>query len=55
LFYHFSFISATRAALMEHMESCLRHRSEIVVYEAAKSICFMKNVTSKELIPAVSG
>ena len=46
---------ATRAALMEHLESCLRHRSEIVVYEAAKAICFLKNATAKELIPAVSG
>ena len=46
---------ATRAALMEHLESCLRHRSEIVVYEAAKAICFSKNAPSKELIVAVSG
>jgi len=27
----------------------------MIVYEAARSICNMRNVTSKELYPAVSG
>ena len=40
--------------LFEFIESCLRHKSEMVIYEAAHAIVSMKNTTAKELAPAVS-
>ncbi|ELU14014.1 hypothetical protein CAPTEDRAFT_162815 [Capitella teleta] len=40
--------------MFEFIESCLRHKSEMVIYEAAHAIVNMKNTTAKELAPAVS-
>lgn len=39
----------------EHLEGWLRHKNDMVVYEAARAICNLKDVTQKELFPAVSG
>jgi len=36
------------------IESCLRHKSEMVIYEAAHAIVNMKETTPKDLAPAVS-
>ncbi|EGF78626.1 hypothetical protein BATDEDRAFT_35627 [Batrachochytrium dendrobatidis JAM81] len=41
-------------AFYEYLESWLRHKNDMVVYEAARAICSLKNVTPKELFPAVS-
>jgi len=38
----------------DFVESCLRHKSEMVIYEAAHAIVNMKSTTSRELVPAVS-
>jgi len=43
-----------RARSYDYLESCLRHKSEIVIYEAARGICNLRNVGSKELTPAIS-
>lgn len=40
--------------LFEFIESCLRHKSEMVIYEAAHAIVNLKSTTSRELAPAVS-
>lgn len=40
--------------LLNFLEMCLRHKSELVVYEAARAICNLKNVTNRELIPSLS-
>ena len=40
--------------MFEFIESCLRHKSEMVIYEAAHAIVNMKRTTAKELAPAVS-
>jgi len=40
---------------MEYLETCLRQKSEMVIFEAARAICSLKNVTPKELTPAISG
>jgi len=40
--------------LSEFLESCLRHKSELVIYEAARALVNLKNVKSKDLDPAVS-
>lgn len=38
----------------DFIESCLRHKSEMVIYEAAHAIVNMRNTTAKDLAPAVS-
>jgi len=40
--------------MFDLIESCLRHKSEIVIYEAAHAIVSMKHTSGKELAPAVS-
>lgn len=40
--------------LFDFIESCLRHKSEMVIYEAAHAIVNLKHTTSRELAPAVS-
>ncbi|XP_022099738.1 coatomer subunit gamma-2-like [Acanthaster planci] len=40
--------------LFDFIEGCLRHKSEMVIYEAAHAIVNMKNTTARELAPAVS-
>lgn len=40
--------------MYDTLESLLRHKSDMVVYEAARAICALKNVSGKELYPAVS-
>lgn len=41
-------------ALFEYLESCLRHKSEVVIFEAARAICGLPRVTSRELSPAIN-
>jgi coatomer protein complex subunit gamma len=36
------------------LEASLRHKSEMVVYEAAKSICALPNIEPQELTPAIN-
>lgn len=38
----------------DYLESCLRNKSEIVIFEAARAICNMRDVTTRELTPAVT-
>ena len=38
----------------DFLESCLRHKSEVVIFEAARAICNMRDVTTRELTPAVT-
>ena len=35
----------------DFLESCLRHKGEMVIFEAARAICNLKDVTSRELAP----
>jgi coatomer protein complex subunit gamma len=35
------------AALFEYLESCLRHKSEVVIFEAARAICALPKVWRK--------
>ena len=41
--------------MYEHLENWLRNKNDMVVYEAARSICEVKDVSAKELFPAVTG
>lgn len=38
----------------DFLESCLRHKQDTVMVEAARAICNMKHVTTRELTPAVT-
>lgn len=40
--------------LFDFIENCLRHKSDMVIYEAASAIVSLKSTTSKELASAVS-
>ncbi|EEC16547.1 coatomer gamma subunit, putative, partial [Ixodes scapularis] len=40
--------------MFEFIESCLRHKSEMVTYEAAHAIVNLRSTTARELTPAVS-
>ncbi len=46
--------SSDVGALFEYLESCLRHKSEVVIFEAARAICALPRVTARELSPAVN-
>jgi coatomer protein complex subunit gamma len=38
----------------QFLESCLRHKSEMVIFEAAKTICNLPGVSGSEMNPAVT-
>ncbi|KAK9496580.1 hypothetical protein O3M35_013140 [Rhynocoris fuscipes] len=40
--------------LFEFVESCLRHKSETVIYEAASAMVNLRNTTARQVSPAVS-
>jgi len=40
--------------MYDQLESCLRHRNEMVVFEAARAILNLPDVTTKELMPALA-
>lgn len=46
--------AGSESELFDFIESCLRHKSEMVIYEAAQAIVQLKNTTAKDLAPAVS-
>jgi len=45
---------STDSPMFDFIDHCLRHKSEMVIYEAAHAIVNMKHTTAKELAPAVS-
>jgi coatomer protein complex subunit gamma len=50
-----NYVFSSRQQMYDLLEMWLRHKSDIVNFEAAKAICNIKDVTSKELYPAVNG
>jgi len=46
--------SAVSRAGYQFLESSLRHKSEVVVYEAARAICCLPDVEPQDLTPAIS-
>eukprot|EP00941_MAST-03F_sp_MAST-3F-sp1_P004176 g4176.t1 len=40
--------------LLDFLDSCLRHRSEMVVYEAARALCALPSASPRDLAPAVT-
>ncbi|KAG2181582.1 hypothetical protein INT44_008397, partial [Umbelopsis vinacea] len=45
---------STTRRMYELLEAFLRHKSDMVNYEAARAICEMNDVSAKELYPAIS-
>ncbi|CAO2603065.1 Coatomer subunit gamma-2, partial [Lemmus lemmus] len=48
------FIGSHESPLFDFIESCLRNKHEMVIYEAASAIIHLPNCTARELAPAVS-
>lgn len=38
----------------DYLENCLRNKSDLVIFEAARAICNLRDVTTRELAPAVT-
>lgn len=38
----------------DFLESCLRHKAEMVIFEAARAITELNGVTNRELTPAIT-
>ncbi|KAL0365507.1 UNVERIFIED_CONTAM: Coatomer subunit gamma-2 [Sesamum angustifolium] len=38
----------------DYLEGCLRHKAEVVIFEAARTITELSNVTTRELTPAIT-
>lgn len=38
----------------DYLEACLRHKAEMVIFEAARAITELSGVTSRELTPAIT-
>ncbi|KAL3621234.1 hypothetical protein CASFOL_036146 [Castilleja foliolosa] len=38
----------------DYLDSCLRHKTEMVIFEAARAITELSNVTTRELTPAIT-
>lgn len=38
----------------DFLESCLRHKGELVIFEAARAICGLRDASARELAPAVT-
>mmetsp|Transcript_15685 Transcript_15685/g.15818 ORF Transcript_15685/g.15818 Transcript_15685/m.15818 type:complete len:926 (+) Transcript_15685:91-2868(+) len=51
---HEDLTSANAKASYQFLESCLRHKSEMVVYEAAKAMCNLPSVDTTDLNPAIT-
>lgn len=49
------FCCSRDSPLFDFIESCLRNKHEMVVYEAASAIVNLPGCSAKELAPAVSG
>lgn len=49
----FNLFHRTDSPMFDFIENCLRHKSEIVIYEAAHAIVNLKNTTAKELASAI--
>jgi len=38
----------------DFLEACLRHKTDMVIFEAARAICNLRDVTARELTPAIT-
>jgi coatomer protein complex subunit gamma len=45
---------AQAKALTDFLDGCMRHKSEMVIFEAARAVCSLPNVSSRDLGPAIT-
>lgn len=45
---------ADKAEAYAFLDKCLRHKSDMVILEAARAMCFLPNATSSDLTPAIT-
>ena len=38
----------------DYLENCLRHKNEMVIFEAARAVTELRGVTARELTPAIT-
>ena len=43
-----------KRALMDFLDSCLRHKHEMVIYEAARAMCRLEDMSARDLSPAIT-
>jgi coatomer protein complex subunit gamma len=46
--------SANARAAYQFLENCLRHKSDMVIYEAAKAMCSLPNIDANDVAPAIT-
>ena len=46
--------SSNARAAYQFLENCLRHKSDMVIYEAAKAICALPSVDANDVTPAIT-
>jgi len=46
--------STSASASYQFLQSCLRHKNDMVIFEAAKAICNLPNVEANDLTPAIN-
>jgi coatomer protein complex subunit gamma len=46
--------TANARAAYQFLENCLRHKSDMVIYEAAKAICSLPSVDANDVTPAIT-
>lgn len=51
---HEDMTSTNAKASYQFLENCLRHKSEMVIYEAAKAMCHLPGVERNDLNPAIT-
>lgn len=51
---HEDMASTNAKASYQFLEACLRHKSELVIYEAAKAMCQLPGVDKNDLSPAIT-
>lgn len=49
------YISSVQKQMFDLLEGWLRHKSDMVNFEAARAICEMKNVNPQQLTKAIAG
>lgn len=49
------FSSSVQKQMLELLDGWLRHKSDMVNFEAARAICEMRNVTAAQLTKPISG
>lgn len=53
--YHDTSLSSVQKQMLDLLEGWLRHKSDMVNFEAARAICEMKHVSQAQLTKSIAG